>query len=565
MNEAQGFTVSDHTEPVITIMKGLMHEAADAGIAEMIRAGRDIYQRGARLVRPALIPARASDGTRIVTPGIIPVSEPFLLRELGLVARWERFKGKDKRVRCDPSPVAAAQIMSMSGHWPFELLTATVSTPTMRADGSLLTTEGYDSASGLMLHGAPKMPPIPEAPTLDEARAALATLKTLLREFPFTSDAGRVVGLSMLITPVVRAACGDAVPLHAITAPEAGSGKSYLADLAALIATGNKCPAYSCSRQDEETEKRIGAALIHGTSIISLDNVQGTLRGTSFLCQAIERPIIPVRPLGTSDRLLIPNTVTFFMNGNNARAAGDLARRTIVGELDAETEDPLTRRFAGDPAAEIMRDRGKFVAAILTFVRAYIVAGQPGRLPPMPSFAGWSDTVRSALVWAGEADPASTNTAARDEDPNRAKLAAMLGAWPADQAQYTTAELIQRSEETLWNGELARPDFAAALRAVATDRRGRLSADRLGSWLRDNKARRAGGQKLIRAGTATRPVWGVEVARRGGDGRCGGGSSCYARESQGNPENKGRNSGTNPHDTDSPHTDGAYRDPGVTI
>ena len=52
-----------------------------------------------------------------------------------------------------------------------------------------------------------------------------------------------------------------------------------------------------------------------------------------------------------------------------------------------------------------MADRGKYIAACLTICRAYIAAGRPGKLNRLASFGGWSDTVRSALVWLGEADP----------------------------------------------------------------------------------------------------------------------------------------------------------------
>jgi putative DNA primase/helicase len=515
MSDAAGFTVGGHVGPTIEIKAGRTHEAANKGMTALVRARCDIYQRGGELVRPATIPTRAADGARIDTPGIIPVTEPYLRHELGLVARWERFDRKGEPMRCDPPAAVAAQVMAMAGHWPFNLLTATISTPTMRADGSLLIGEGYDPATGVMLLGAPQLPAIPEWPTQDDARTALATLKELLREFPFTTDAGRSVALSALITPIVRAACGDAVPLHAISKPEGGTGGSYLADLVALIATGNRCPAAAYHRNREEFEKLASALLLQGASIISVDNVNGTL-ASNFLCQAIERPLIPVRIFGKLETRLVPNSVLFLTNGNGLRVAGDLVRRTIGAELDAEVENPLTRVFATNPAAMILRDRGKYIAAILTLVRAFVVAGRPAQLVPMPSFEGWSSTVRGALVWLGEADPVGTNEVARDEDPTRQKLAAMLGAWPEDREAYTTAELIQWAEETSDGGALVRPEFAAAVRAVATDRRGRVTADALGKWLRDNKDRRGEGRKLTRRGTATRPLWHVETRRDGG-------------------------------------------------
>src|SRR5271165_2918059 len=385
MNVEAGFTVGERAGYVIKVEAGKVHEAADAGNAALIRAGCHIYQRGGQLVRPAMIAARASDGAKIETPGIVAATPPMLQRELGRVARWEKAGRKGGRVRCNPSADAIAQILAMAGEWPFPVLAATISTPTMRRDGSLLTAEGFDTATGLMLLGPPAMPPIPDWPSKEDARRALVLLAELLRDFPFVSDGARAVALSMLLTPVLRVACCAAVPMHVATAPEAGTGKSYLADVAAAIATGARCPVVAQSRDPEELEKRLGGLLIEGAPIICIDNVNGILGG-DFLCQMIERPSIRVRPLGTSQSLLIPNTVCVFANGNNLRVAGDLVRRVLVAELDADAEAPETRTFSGDPVAAVLADRGCYVAAVLTIARAYVVAGRPDRLSPMPSF-----------------------------------------------------------------------------------------------------------------------------------------------------------------------------------
>jgi putative DNA primase/helicase len=144
-----------------------------------------------------------------------------------------------------------------------------------------------------------------------------------------------------------------------------------------------------------------------GQPIISIDNCNGELR-SPLLCQAVERPLLQLRPRGTSDQRLVANTVTPFANGNNIEIADDLVRRTIQCALDADMEQPETRRFRQDPLAMVLADRGRYVAAILTIARAYICAGMPGRPEPVMSFGRWSDMVRGPLTWLGEADPCNT-------------------------------------------------------------------------------------------------------------------------------------------------------------
>ena len=49
-------------------------------------------------------------------------------------------------------------------------------------------------------------------------------------------------------------------------------------------------------------------------------------------------------------------------------------------------EDPYRREFTQNPFAMVMEDRGKYIAAILTIMRAYHVANRPNRPPPFMSF-----------------------------------------------------------------------------------------------------------------------------------------------------------------------------------
>ena len=85
------------------------------------------------------------------------------------------------------------------------------------------------------------MPDIPERPSKDDALRALRLLNELLSGFPFVSPADKSVALSACITPVVRASMPVA-PMHAVTAPKGGTGKSYLLDTVSTIATGELVP-----------------------------------------------------------------------------------------------------------------------------------------------------------------------------------------------------------------------------------------------------------------------------------------------------------------------------------
>src|SRR4029077_1079050 len=127
-------------------------------------------------------------------------------------------------VQIDPPTAVAQVILHRHGEWRFPRASGVITCPTMRPDGSLVMTPGYDPQTRLILIDPPPMPNVPANPSRDDALMALAILEGLLDEFPFADAASRSVALSALITPVVRAAFPVA-PMHVISAPEAGSGK----------------------------------------------------------------------------------------------------------------------------------------------------------------------------------------------------------------------------------------------------------------------------------------------------------------------------------------------------
>jgi putative DNA primase/helicase len=298
--------------------------------------------------------------------------------------------------------------------------------------------------------------------------------------------------------------------MHLANAPQPGTGKSYLADLASCIATGERCAVVAFSPNPEETEKRLNGSALSGHPILALDNASGTIEG-DMLCQLTERPLLQLRPLGTSKMVRAANTFTVLANGNNAQVAADMVRRTIECRLDANTETPEARVFRDNPLATIARTRGVYIAAALTIARAYLCAGKPGRLPPLASYEAWSDIVRSALVWLGRADPIASMVMLRSVDPARLARAAVFRAW-ADElgtdGAYQTADIINRANDQGAFGTYLRPALRAALLEIGRDRNGNIEPRRVGKWLSKNENNVADGLKLTcDRGDALRPRW----------------------------------------------------------
>jgi putative DNA primase/helicase len=282
-----------------------------------------------------------------------------------------------------------------------------------------------------------------------------------------------------------------AVPLHVANAPEGGTGKSYLFDLASVIAVGEVCPAIGRGMTTEETEKRLIGAALEGRVMILLDNCNGELR-SEFLCQAVERPLIKPRPLGTSQMPTIANGFVCGANGINIEVADDLVRRSLQCSLDANMERPYLRAFKRSPVRDVLADRGKYIAAALTIARAYVVAGMPDRPPAFASFGAWSDKVRGSLMWLERADPVETIAELAVADPASERrgeaFTAIAAAFPND--DFGVRDLVVASGKN--------EPLRAVLEGVA---RGKgdapISNESLGWWLRRNANRIAGGLKLV--------------------------------------------------------------------
>ncbi|MGI4976796.1 MAG: bifunctional DNA primase/polymerase [Janthinobacterium lividum] len=510
----------DDPRPVIQVAAGRLDRLATQAEAVVKASGLPVFQRGTTLVQPVITEVPASRGRMTVAAGLTELSQPAMIDLFSTVARWVRFdKRSDAWLPTDPPMMVAAVLLSRIGKWKLPRLAGVVTTPTLRPGGSVLTAAGYDAATRLYHVPDPalRLPAMPSRPTQADAAAALASLRDLLVGFPFKSDVDRAVALSLLITPVVRGALSVA-PLHAIKAHTAGTGKSYLVDLSSAIATGRPCPVVAAAANADETEKRLVGLLLAAFPIVSLDNCNGELGG-DILCQAVERPLIRVRPLGRSDIIEIESRACIFATGNALRVRGDMVRRSLVSELDAEMERPELRQFAQDPVAEVLADRGRYVGACLTIVLAYLAAGRPGLLPTLASFEDWSALVRSALVWLGEADPCTSMEAARQDDPELTEMREVLTLWQQHvgtdgrTVRDIAEEASRRAPSQMGEPtDFAAPELRDALLRIAGDR-GTISTRRLGKWLLDHEGRIVGKLRIMRSGSAQGGVhrWAVRV------------------------------------------------------
>ena len=402
--------------------------------------------------------------------------------------------------QADARPIIgiAATYLARKGYWKLPVLRAVIEAPTLRPDGSILQMPGYDSETQLFFDsGGTEFAPVPENPTLDDALDALAKLHELVAKFPFVELCDRSVALAAILTALVRRSVRTA-PLFAFSAPKMGSGKSLLADCVALLATGRPVPAMPQGKDEDEDRKRMLALLLEGDACCCVDNIERPLT-SSALCSILTQVTWKDRILGRTGTATVPTCTTWLATGNNLLVAGDLSTRSLVCSLDAKLEHPEEREFEINLYDYIPERRATLVPAALTTLRAYHLAGRPKqKFKVFGRFEVWSNWVRSALVWCGEADPCETRKRIEAIDPVRRLIQVVLCQWHElfGSEIITAAEVVSRARNPGTPERAFREVLCDALGVNEAD----LNALRLGHWLDRHDRRPEGGLRIERAG-----------------------------------------------------------------
>jgi hypothetical protein len=518
--------------PSITISTDLtsMVNAAQQALLHMPGAPR-LFQRARQLcliahgVKPPKWLQRPADA-----PVIVELDRDYLLELVNQAADWQKMsKKKTQAFDAAMPPAQVIKTLLARPIHPFPLLEGVICAPTLKPDGEILATPGYDPDTGLSLDlNGTTYPPIPRKATLDQARSAIGRLQEAFTDFPWIhAPQGLSSALAALLSLVARYAFAGNVPLFAVRSTTRGSGKGLLIDAISLIATGRQAPRWAHTLDEEEERKRLLTLGLAGDSLVHIDNVVHAL-GSGPLDLAITAPTFCDRILGTQKRQEVPMNVVFFASGNNMVFRGDMARRVLPIDLDPKVERPEERDdFAHSPLLPwILTHRPQFVVDALTILKAYFVAGCPSQsVKPFGSFEEWSDLIRQALIWAGEADPCAGRLDIEAEsDPQYEAFQELLRCWQTCYATTKAALPLKRVVQDAMNLGAPKevkpfiPNDYDALREALGYFDGRydgqrLHAEKIGNALRAWKGRILNNMRLVTTpDTHTKTaLWRVEV------------------------------------------------------
>ena len=487
--------------------------AALATHPEAYRRGSELVQIATDSDRPIKAVHRQPGSPRIV------ILKPATIREmLASRAQWLQHDGKTL-VPVHP-PAWSISAVAQRAAWPgVRRLEAVVETPVLRADGTVLETPGYDVETGLYFK-PPEIafPPVPVAPTIEDAIRARDLLLDVVVDFPFARPEHKSAWFSGVLTPLARHAFDGPTPMKLIDGNLRGVGKSLLRDTFGLIVTGRPMARMPHVEDDGEMRKRITALAIEGEPMILIDNIAGTLGGPS-LDAALTSVVWKDRILGESRMITVPFFATWYATGNNIVLGADTVRRCLHVRLETPEEKPEERSGFQHPnlGRWIAENRATLVTAALTILRAYCVAGRPDQaLPAWGSFEGWSQLVRNCIVWVGLADPGGARKGlAESADRDAALIQLMIDglyALTGDQqkTEFTASQIISASSQRDTTG--FKYESLADAVAMMADKSGKITPNSIGIRLGQIRNRVVDGKRFVCRNTKRGTLWSISDA-----------------------------------------------------
>lgn len=329
--------------------------------------------------------------------------------------------------------------------------------PVLRPDFTIAAEPGYDAATQTYyVDTGAGIPQVPDTPTQQDAERAALDLLDLIQDFGLDAPS-RANSLAMFITPIVRTAFDGLVPGISISKANIGEGGGLLSDLASVIATGKELPRSSFAYGDNNAiRQHLTSTLQDGEQLAGFDNADGELSSSVFEA-LLTAPEWKERKFHTQSSLVLPNRVTWILNGINLVPTKGLVRRFMPITMRSGVEHPDrrdTKQFHyPDLLKHVRENRARYLRDIFTMAQAWHCAGkpEPKALPPFASFEQWRSTVGGILQFAGVQHFLENLYSWRDaNDEEGAVVRAFFTAWweGAKDAVLTTADIVKYIDTT---------------------------------------------------------------------------------------------------------------------
>ena len=296
-----------------------------------------------------------------------------------------------------------------AGKYNVPKITGISYTPIVQKDGYIMDVGGYDeeTETWYCATGGLEKIRIPDKPTKQDAIDAIEfVIEEILHDFPFIDQTARANALGMMLSPLMLRYISGKIPMAVVTATTAGTSKSLLCELAAIIATGRRAAMNSIVKNEEEFSKKLTSCLLSGQPVTVFDDTPTSLKvNSNSLHKALTSDTVQDRGFHTQKIISSPVNTVFILNGNNVNLDGGIPRRSYKIKMDPKTANPHLRSGFRKEYDSLLtwtqKNRADIVEALLTTIRAWFVAGKPkGNGRNIGGFNEWSSVIGGILEYA---------------------------------------------------------------------------------------------------------------------------------------------------------------------
>lgn len=411
-----------------------------------------------------------------------------------------------------PPESAIAALLDRGAWASARPLRRVTSAPFLRNDGTVCQKRGYDRESHVFAEFEESaFPRLPKRPTHADAKRAFAELANLFVDFPFASEADRCVPIAAILSILARDAIRGPVPLMMISANVRGAGKSLLADVISIIATGRQAPGQAVPETDEEWQKALLSIARMRAPLVSFDNVRDRVPfGSAALDATLTSGAIAGRLLGGNENVTLESQTVFIATANNPFFRGDLIRRVLPCNLLSTHENPEDREDfqIRDVRAYAFEHRHRLLMAALRLLSAYVHSKSSFEGRAWGSFERWSELIAGALFWVSGINVQDTRESLAVLDDERGALEAMLATFAHWKEPFTAAQMLAKLNDDNAGQEILE-SFCPRPRG-----RGEVNAKVLGWRLRQEREKVVGGRRFVMMGRDSKTkstLWLVET------------------------------------------------------
>jgi hypothetical protein len=269
--------------------------------------------------------------------------------------------------KAKPIPEALVSMILRGKSREFPPLSGIAEWP-MVIDGHLLMkAKGYDEATGLYFDIDNELV-IDERVTAEDGWAWIR--EELLADFPFENETHEAGALAMMLCMMQRPLMRTC-PAFAAVAPQPGTGKSTLIEVAAMVVYGSPAYSHSYSSEEEELRKALHSLMIAKIPMVMFDNLKrGASVASDHLAKTITSEITSDRVLGSSETRNESNTLFITFTGNNIAFVRDMSSRVVTIRLDAKSANPIGRRFKHPDIRDwAYQRRSRFLSALVAIAK----------------------------------------------------------------------------------------------------------------------------------------------------------------------------------------------------